>query len=51
VSLFFKAASDVKRKARISRFRNKIEQVNQLMKQFEQMSNDENDARTRRKTS
>jgi signal recognition particle subunit SRP54 len=30
---------DVKRKARISkRFRNKIEQVNQLMKQFEQMS-------------
>jgi signal recognition particle subunit SRP54 len=29
---------DVKRKPEFQRFRNKIEQVNQLMKQFEQMS-------------
>jgi signal recognition particle subunit SRP54 len=38
------------RKARISKGSGtKIEQVNQLMKQFEQMSKMKNDARTRRK--
>jgi signal recognition particle subunit SRP54 len=40
---------DVKRKARISKVQEQKMQVNQLMKQFEQMSKMINDARTRRK--
>jgi signal recognition particle subunit SRP54 len=44
------ALIDVKKGKNCKGSGTKIEQVNQLMKQFDQMSNDENDA-ARRKTS